>query len=172
MSRPKAKFIFHATPDMILDQLKSFPDRYKHYRSSDYEGIWECRLLDLEQNRLTFQLIDKTFVFDTSKGSKKSEASLIVLETESTEICTTLNVSLRWLPWKTVLLTLLPAFLIAFFTFLAFAGGFAFGFLFPALFILVTDICAIIAIKKHDVLTFNVFTKLLNKNFEADQNKV
>lgn len=171
MSRLKAKFYFRTSPDRILDQLKSFPNRYKHHRSLDDKGIWEYRLFDSKQNKLTFQLIDKTFVFDTSKGSQKSEASVIVMETESTETGTKLSVSLRWLPWKTVLLTFPASFLIAFFSFMAFAGEFEFVFLFTALFILITDICAIIAIRKHDILAFNVFIKLLNKNFGKEQDK-
>ena len=82
MSRLKAKFYFRTSPDRILDQLKSFPNRYKHHRSLDDKGIWEFRLFDSKQNKLTFQLIDKTFVFDTSKGSQKSEASVIVIGLE------------------------------------------------------------------------------------------
>ena len=34
MSKLKATFTFHESPDMILDQLKSFPDRYRHLRRS------------------------------------------------------------------------------------------------------------------------------------------
>ena len=163
MLKLKTSLTVNISQNLVIDELMTFPKRYRHHFSNSYKGVWQCKLLDIKKDAIIFQFIDKSF--DFSKGVK-TEAPLIILKTDQNETKTTIRISLQWIKSKIILLALSLIFLVACCVLLLCTSNFDMAILFFS--ILVLCIYWIIFTRKHDVLAFNVFTKLLIKNFGED----
>ena len=163
MLKLKTSLAVNISQSLVMDKLMTFPERYRHHFSNSYKGIWQCELVDIKKDAIIFQFIDKSF--DFSKG-KKTEAPLIVLKTLQNEKGTTIQISLQWIKSKIILLALSLVFLVACCVLLLCASAFGMAILFFS----VLGLCIywIIFTRKHDILAFDVFTKLLTKNFGED----
>ena len=163
MLKLKTSLAVNISQSLVMDKLMTFPERYRHHFSNSYKGIWQCELVDIKKDAIIFQFIDKSF--DFSKG-KKTEAPLIVLKTLQNEKGTTIQISLQWIKSKIILLALSLVFFVACCVLLLCASAFGMAILFFS--ILGLCIYWIIFTRKHDILAFNVFNKLLIKNFEEN----
>lgn len=153
----------NCTQELVIEKLKSFPNRYSYYLSKNYKGKWQCTLLDCNQENVVFRFVDKTF--DISKGTKEEyEAAKIILTMNHEEKGFILNVSLRWSRLKTICIALFSVIVIAF---MIFAG--VFQLLLPAVILFALYLYIMISGRKHDILAFNVFMELLIKNFEETE---
>ena len=163
MLKLKASLTVNISQSSVIDELMTFPKRYRYHFSNSYKGVWQCKLLDIKKDAITFQFIDKSF--DFSKGAK-TEAPLIILKIDQNETKTTIHISLQWIKSKIILLALSLVFLVVSCVLLLCAGAFDMAILFFS--ILGLCIYWIIFTRKHDILAFNVFNKLLIKNFEEN----
>lgn len=103
MLKLKTSLTVNISRDLVIDELMTFPKRYRHHFSNSYKGVWQCKLLDIKKDAIIFQFVDKSF--DFSKGVK-TEAPLIILKTDQNETKTTIHISLQWIKSKIILLAL------------------------------------------------------------------
>ena len=109
MLKLKTSLTVNISRDLVIDELMTFPKRYRHHFSNSYKGVWQCKLLDIKKDAIIFQFVDKSF--DFSKGVK-TEAPLIILKTDQNETKTTIHISLQWIKSKIILLALSLVFLV------------------------------------------------------------
>ena len=160
MLRLQKNLKLNCSQKLVIEKLKSFPDRYSHYLSKKYKGKWQCKLLDYNQERLVFRFVDKEF--DISKGTKdECEASKIILTMNHEEKGFILNISLRWPKIKTIWIALFSVVVLAFMIFTGVVQLFL-----PAVILFAVYLYIMISGRKHDRLAFNVFMEILTKNFE------
>ena len=102
----KKEIKLNISHDLIIKKLKEFPNRFGHYKSSKFRGIWKCNLIDYAQNIFCFQLIDKTF--EPPKGKVEPAAPLIILNISQLDCNRTIiKVVLRWKKTKLIFAYLL-----------------------------------------------------------------
>ncbi len=59
----------------VVKEMTHWNERYRHYRSADLPGIWECKILKHGEGTISYQFIDQVFEVG-SRGLKATEISL------------------------------------------------------------------------------------------------
>ena len=160
----KKEIRLNISSNLIIKKLNEFPNRFGHYRSSSFRGVWKCNLIDYVQDIFYFQLIDKTF--EPPKGKVKPYVPLIILSISQLDCNRTIiKVVLRWKIPKLIFAWLLGVtFLLCDIFMIMFIS---YPYIYKLLILIgilqIFYLYWIISNIFHDILTLKVFIELLKK---------
>jgi uncharacterized membrane protein YqjE len=156
----------------VVKEMAHWNERYRHYRSPNLSGIWECRILKHSAGTIYYQFVDRAF--EVARGIKATEAPIISVFITGNEESTTINYRLRQL----------NAIIICSICYLCFEVVMLFmslhaiwnqnvvaGVLMLCAFVFLCSFSAVWLLRKikHDFLTIQVFREILAKNWEMQQ---
>lgn len=149
--------------DLACERLCEFPNRFRHYRASNYKGEWTCNLTSCDQDTFCFQMIDKTF--EPPKGRVKPNVPFIKLKLGQLGSRSVVDITLKWKLSKLIFALILGA-------------SFLLGNIFMSIFIDCPNVIALLLLSCilqifyaywvisnifHDILTLKLFIELIKK---------
>ena len=164
--------LVNARSTEVVKEMAHWNERYRHYRSPNLPGIWECRILKQSAGTIYYQFVDRTF--EVSRGIRMEEAPIISVFITGNEESTTINYRLRQL--KAIIICsicyLCFEVVMLFMSLRAiWTQNVAAGVLMLCVFVFLCTLYAVWLIRKikHDFLTIQIFMEILAKNWGQQQ---